>query len=546
MNRSFLFHLLLAVLVSAGLLTLGAGCDADISGTALDNQAPETALSVRDTSLVDNLAGADRLSSTVLVSWSGTDADGFVISFEVRFYPTQEPPTGPEDGWASTTRSDSLVLLPIPRGDRLADVVFEVRAIDNEGARDPSPARTVFPIENAPPTIELSSFDQPPDTTFSIVTFAWEAQDPEGEANLARIEISLNDSTQFTALPADANFITLVGDVDRDNPAQTETSAGVFLGRSFQNTGLQVPGLLLDAENTFYLRAADQTDTTSALDRFTWFVKKPKGEVLYVNDYRTANAPLIQSVHLDILSSYLPEGTLVDTWDISMPVATGSAGNITRSTAMPPNADPTLRQQLGLYEYIYWVSTNATNSIRRNNLPFAAGVMDMFFENGGKIMVHVPASAPANPEDNLGNSAILLLPLTDLVVLPDTVRRLQLPTNGTVVPLEPVPGLGVTLPPLISQAFQINTRPYFAESANIIPLYSGTYEYVTRVGNRTGLWPGPTTVASISADQRVGLFALPLINEQTQRPLLTGPDGDPDALRQAIHLMLESLGFPKR
>ena len=307
-----------------------------------------------------------------------------------------------------------------------------------------------------------------------------------------------------------------------------------------------MPGLRLDADNTFYLRAADLTDTTSVLVRFSWFVKKPRGEVLYVNDYRKATAPLIQSVHVDFLETYLPDDVAIDTWDISQPFATGSAGNLSRSTSMPPNADPTLRQQLALYRYIYWVSTNATNSIRRNNLPFAANVMDMFFENGGKIMVHVPASAPANPEDNLGNSAILLLPLTDLVVLPDTVRRLQLPTNAGVVPQQPLPGLGVTMPPLISLQFQINTQPYVAEGTNVIPLYAGAYQYVTRVGNRTGEWPGPSTVASISADRRVGLFVLPLINEQNQQLVLTGPDGDPEALRQAIHLMLESLEFPKR
>ena len=72
MKRGIAFRVWLAVLLGVGVLAAGAGCDADISGTALDNQPPETALSVRDYSLVDNLAGADRLSSTVFVSWSVT------------------------------------------------------------------------------------------------------------------------------------------------------------------------------------------------------------------------------------------------------------------------------------------------------------------------------------------------------------------------------------------------------------------------------------------------------------------------------------------
>jgi hypothetical protein len=70
-----------------------------------------------------------------------------------------------------TTRNDSLILLPIPRGERIADVVFEVRAIDNDGLKDPTPARTVFPIQNAPPMLRLSTFELPPDTTFSVISF---------------------------------------------------------------------------------------------------------------------------------------------------------------------------------------------------------------------------------------------------------------------------------------------------------------------------------------------------------------------------------------
>src|SRR5690606_17179032 len=112
----------------------------------------------------------------------------------------------PDAGWVRTTRTDTLILLPIPRGERAANVVFEVRAIDNEGLVDPNPARTVFPIQNAPPSIRFNTFDLPPDTTFTVFSFAWTAQDPEGEANLDRIEVSFNDSTNFVALPADADY----------------------------------------------------------------------------------------------------------------------------------------------------------------------------------------------------------------------------------------------------------------------------------------------------------------------------------------------------
>ena len=547
MERAVPLHLLCVLCFGAGVLALASGCDTDITGTALENQAPETQLSVRDSSLVDNLAGADRLTSTVLIAWTGTDADGFVRAFDIRFYTAESPPAGPEDGWSTTTRNDSLVLLPIPRGGRIADVVFEVRAVDNEDAKDPTPARTVFPIQNAPPTLRFSQFELPPDTTFSVISFSWTADDPEGPSNLDRIEISLNDSTRFTVLPPDVDFITLLGDVDRNNPTQREVGARIFYGRAFQNSGETLPGLLLDADNTFYVRAVDQTDTTSTLQRYSWYVKRPQGEVLYVNDYRKSTSQTIQRLHLDLLSEYLPDDVSIDIWDISQPFGTGAAGNTPRSNALPSSPAPTLQQQLALYDYIYWVSTNATNNISSNNLPFAAGVMDLFFEQGGKMLVHTPISLPTNPEDNLGNPAVLVLPLSDLITFPDTLRpQLRLPVGTAVNPSGTLPGTSAPLPLLEIAQFRIDTLPFIATGSNIIPLYQTDYLYVSLDGRSTGTWTGPSTVASISADQRVGLFALPLFNEQTGAPIVIGADGDPNAAAQAIHLMLESLGFPKR
>ena len=547
MRLPFSFCSLLFLLAPVSGVLLWMGCDTDIAGTALENQPPETQLSVRDSSLVDNLENAERFSSTVFISWTGTDPDGFVTAFEVRFYPTVTPPTGPEDGWTSTVQNDSLVLLPIPRGERDADVVFEVRAIDNEGLKDLTPARTVFPIQNSPPSVRLSTFEAPPDTTFSVISFAWRADDPEGEDNLGRIEISLNDSTRFEALPADTRFITLVGNVDRNDPTQTEVEARVFLGRGFQSSQVEVAGLRLDADNTFYVRAVDQTDTTSTVERFTWFVKRTASEILYINDYRKVAGATVQQFHLDLLRAYLPENVTVDTWDISRPFTTGSAGNTPRSDALPSIADPTLRQQLALYRYIYWAATSTTNSITGNNLPFVARVMDLFFEQGGKMLVHTPISQPINPEDNLGNAAILLLPLSDLITFPDTLRPgLRMSIGSSITPIRAVPGVAEPLPELRTTQSLLTVQPYVSLGENIVSLYDGDFLYITRQGSRQGPWFGPTTVVSISADRRVGLFALPLINDQTGAPALEGIDGDPEAAIRAVHLILESLGFPKR
>ncbi|MBT8401957.1 MAG: hypothetical protein KJO98_15895 [Rhodothermia bacterium] len=540
MNRVLTF---LPIVLAA--LVLGA-CDSDITGSRLDNLPPDTQLSVRDTSLTDNLGDDERLTSTVFVSWTGDDPDGFVASFEFRFFPPDSAPAK-EEAWSLTTNSDSLILLPIPPGEKEANVVFEVRAIDNDGSADPSPARTVFPIQNSPPDIAFRPFDLSPDTTFAVFSFGWTASDPEGLENLDRIDVSLNDSLQFVSLPPETEFVTFVGDVDKGDPGQTTTDARVFLGRGFQTSGLSVSGLVLGAENTIYIRAVDRTDTTSTVESFSWYVKKSRGEVLYVNDYRKSTFPTVQRFHLALLREYLPDGTGIDLWDISTPFVSGNAGDTPRSPLMPPSPDPTLRQWLADYSYIYWVATSTTASVSADNLPFVASASDLFFENGGKMMVHSPITLPSNPEDIVGNPALLLLPLSDLISFPDTLRpALRMGVGAEIPAADAVPGLGVTLPALESNAFLTNTLPYATDGANVIPLATGEYTYISRDGRRQGPWFGPSVIASLSADQRVGLFALPLINEQSGAQNFVGADGDSEAPRTAIKMMLESLGFPMR
>lgn len=517
------------------------GCDADIAGTSNENQAPNTSLSVRDTSLVDNLGNAGRLPSTVNVSWSGIDPDGFVAAYEIRYFAAEDRGLlGPEEGWAISTRQDSLILLPIKLSQSTANVRFEVRAIDNEGLKDPTPAVTVFPIRNSPPEVRFNTFELPPEETFTIFSFSWEARDPEGESNLDRIEVSLNDSLNYTALPPDTRFITMVAQTDL-NATDPIVDARVFTGRGFQSTQTFVPGLRLNTTNTFYLRAVDQTDTTSVALSHEWFIRKPSSEVLLVNDYRKSFAPILENAHLQLLRAYLPEDVDVDVWNISEPFLSGSTGATARSSAIPPTVAPTLQQTLTLFKYIYWVSTNTTSTTQGTNLPFVAQAMDQFFENGGKLMVHTPIGLPTNPDDNVGNSAILLLPLSDLITFPDSLRStMRLPANA---PLTPTAELD--LPVLSSQRLLIGTLPYQAVGNNI-PLYESSYLYQTRQGGRQGDWFGPSTVASISEDRRVGLFALPLFDERNGSQMFEGADGDPDAPFQAIFTILEALGFPKR
>lgn len=521
-----------------------ASCDSDITGNTFENQPPDTQLSVRDESLLDNLGEDERLVSTVRITWSGDDPDGFVQGYEVRFF-DNDLGVGVEE-WAYTTSTDSLFLLPIQQGERTSDVVFEVRAIDEEGLADPTPARTIYPIQNSPPLIRISPFDLPPDTTFNVMSIGWIAEDPDGDANLDRIDISFNDTLNYVSLPPDVAFATFVlPDVDPGSSGQ-ELAAEVFAGRGFESTGISVPGVRINDMNTLYVRAADQTDTTSVRVEYSWFVKGKTSNILYVNDFRRATHPVQTEFHMGILQDFLPANTPVDIWDITAPFTTGSTGNFQRSGLLPPTAQPSLEQFLLGYDYIYWVASATTDQIVGNNLPFAATVMEPFFENGGKMMVHSPIALPVDPEEIATNAATLLMPINSLITFPDSLRQsLRLLGNSPVSVQNSLPGVSQSLPQLKMSGFVINTLPYVANSAATIPLYDAQFQYVTRVGNRRGTWPGASTIASISDDRRIGLFTIPLVNEANGTPLVVGEDDDPAAAVRAVHLMLESLGFPQ-
>ena len=122
---------------------------------------------------------------------------------------------------------------------------------------------------------------------------------------------------------------------------------------------------------------------------------------------------------------------------------------------------------------------------------------------------------------------------------------MRLPNNGVVTPVAVVPGPDVLLPELSANRLIIRTLPYVI-GGNIIPLYEAEYQYQARTGGGRGMWTGPATVASMSSDRRVALFAVPVISESDGSIQIVGVDGSENTAVDALHLILESLGFPKR
>lgn len=532
MNRS-LFPLVAVLALAA--------CDAGFAGDSTGNRTPDTELAVRSTDLREDL-GTRRLVSTVAVAWSGTDPDGVVVAFDVRSYQADQLGTiDPETGWSRTARRDSTLLLEIPLGTSTADVVVEVRSIDNEGAVDETPARTIFPILNSPPTLRLVAAETPADTTWPVVSFAIAASDRDGEANLAGIEVALNDTTGgFTRLPADVAFFTLVA---TDPSAVGPVEAEVYTGRGFRNSGVRLPGLRLDDENVVYVRSVDQAGATSRTVVYPnpdpevderLYVRRVTSRVLLVNDVRTTESPRVLAIARQALAIH-GTGTY-DEWDLS--ATPQNAANPQFSAALPATADPTLRQTITLWDRIYWVSNAVTNSATGNNLPRAASVMDLFFNEGGRILVQTPVTLPQGSQGGDANAAIDILPLSTLISFPPGVRALRAGSGTPVRPAEPVPGTGQVLPQLQTTRIVTTALPYDV-GPDDIPLYRMAF-YQNNVSTDT--WQGSEVVASIRADGRAGLFALPLFSGPNEifAPATPGGGGVPEALA----LLLDGLDFP--
>jgi len=554
-----------------------AACDAGFSGEPGANLPPETELAVRaadltealsdtvavpgdtlimggDTTIVDEfIVDTLRFTSLVEVNWSGTDPDGFIEAYEIRFYDARDM-IGDEVGWARTTRRDSLVLLPIPPGSPTANVAFEVRSIDNEGAVDPTPARTVFPVRNTPPTLRIGRAEAPPDTTWPAASFAFAADDIDGEANLVAIEVALNDTTAgFVRLPAETDFLTLVA----EDPRAAETEARLFIGRSGVPSETTLPGFLTDAPNTIYLRAVDAADFRSETAVYpdpdpdaeeTWYVQRVTSPILLANDYRSARNTVVLPYHREILDEYAGEGNY-DEWYLAEPFQVGVSSAVDAfSENFPSNPDPTLRLTLEFWDHIYWVSTNVTNRTISNNLPLAANFLDGFFEAGGTLFVNTAVRIPTSPEDNLGNNALAVLPLAGVFGFGSDSEYEEfsayffLSADAPVTPEAALP-TGATLPDLRLARFIENIFSYPIGS-DTVPLYSA--DFTAQLDDNSFVpWPGPDTIASLRGDGQVALFGVPLVNDFDGAPFLVGADGDPEAPQDAVKLILEALEFPR-
>ncbi len=289
------------------------------------------------------------------IHWWGDDPDGFVVGYEWSFNAVD---------WNWTERNDSVFLLSLQQDD--TTYTFYVRAVDNDGARDPDPASLSVPIKNTPPSVEFNEGTHIPDTTFTVATFAWTGADPDGDETIMRYFWALNDTSDWQELPGESSMLTLHLDdglrVNDNNIfyLKAQDNAGAF-----SNTAI-MPG------NPAPDNPERPPDTTAH-----WFVREPVGDLLIIDDYNLVDGA--EHFYAAIFDT-LADGSFKEhsVWDIRR-----GRTDFQRGDLVPAFINPAFIESLRLFKYVYWYSDNGPSySVAQTALP-------RYIETGGRVVMSI-------------------------------------------------------------------------------------------------------------------------------------------------------------
>ncbi len=372
-----------ALRLAALSLSLGLALACE-PGVPVENQLPETRMSV---DRID-LSGPDRLNSVVKLAWFGSDADGYVVAYELRVG---------EGPWVRTTQTDSTLVLGIPAGQDTADLAVEVRAIDHEGGIDPSPARLVVPIKNTPPSAEFTTSSFPDVPVWNAVTFQWFAEDPDGAGSITDVELRVNGGA-WRPIDPNQKLVSLV----------LHASGATALYYGNQEASAANWGYALDTAGPSLLeiRARDLAGAWSAPDTAPPVtVKMPQSKLLVVASHSAA-ADAAWSSDLAAL------GVDYDLLDLL-----SNSG-----AARPRSWNPGFRHTLRGYDavVVYTASSvmlDPQTGLTKLPLAHMGPAIQRFGEAGGRVLVSASFSATSDLTDLVGT-----FPIDGLVTSTGQVR----------------------------------------------------------------------------------------------------------------------------
>ena len=384
MKLSFLF-LSICILFS---------CKSKLDGIVKANAAPET-YTVVDTIIRH---GTNSFNSQVEISWWSNDPDGFVNGYEFTFDSIITSNTV----WNFTKKQDSIFLLSTPPGHDTVRFQFYVRAIDNLGLKDLTPAHLSYPVKNSPPTVSFLPGANNPLKTFPVLKFYFEGSDPDGFANLNRFEICMNDSTN-TPYPIAVSATSFT--IEANNFLSNTPLSSVYLNSSLVALPNPINGLILNDTNKIFIRAVDNADAKSNwVSSYSLYVKKPTSTILLVDGYPTNGAAVENFYATNLIANSFP---VFDT----MQIFQQAGGHYTQLA--PDNL--TQSRIFKLFNTIIWFSNDAYNS-----LSIGQRTLNDFFNNNGKMLMAVYISTSFDPQSTF----LDFTPIASLEIPNDTTLLL--------------------------------------------------------------------------------------------------------------------------
>ena len=493
--------------------------------------------------------------------WWGEDEDGYVTGYLMAFAPGLSRLPDPDTlTYGFTTVTDSIIQFPL----RQTSAVFlvAVRAIDNSfgaqlprgavvkfspqsywdvnsngsfdagdvalpqlrSAVDSKGALQQFPIRNSPPSIapvrdpaNPTQYMLPPETTFTVISFAWEGSDPDGGETIASYRIALNDTVgagNWLTLPPTATTITLMVPRARSDGSSATVTADVY-SSSYPTLRLlgQAPGLRLDATNRFFVQARDVAGDFSPIlaqpSLKSWFVKKPKSRLLVISDYQKDDSLEVRAFYRARFREFAG-GRLAnyDELDIRTGSPVGKPGVL-----VPPLSllNPMFVYTLKLYDFVFWYTDQYPS------LSVAQFTLFFYSTSGGKVLYSTEFASANDPGGALRDFAPLdsissvTLPGPSATPWPGTTR---VPKNYKIISDSTT--AGEIYPTLNVDSLTVSGEPRSLLSVFVRPVYKrpdARYIYRLQPDTRaTALSPyiGTPNIGVIRNDRQFVFIGFPL------------------------------------
>ncbi|NOT35398.1 MAG: hypothetical protein HOP12_14735 [Candidatus Eisenbacteria bacterium] len=330
--------------VLAVVLALGACSPAT---TLSPNVSPETTLFVQ---FDPNDGVPHEVVYDVHLYWLGLDSDGFVEAYEYRLL---DPARPADSAWVRTADTDRQIAVPTPTG--VSTPRFEVRAIDDQGALDPTPASQQFSFTNEAPTVRITNALRSIDSSYAAVTVNWNGVDPDGAASRLQYRLWLDGN--------EANARVLQGN-----------------GFSLPSADFLQGGAYRSGPRRLYLQAIDAGGRASTIDSMSWYVRRPvpdtlrqRGRVLLIDD--VPGAGVAQSVTDSLWVNALARN-----------LAPGSFELLRLEFTNPFRSAIDLERVFSLYDAVFWYRGFATITTPSTVIQQYQSGIEAYLDAGGTFL----------------------------------------------------------------------------------------------------------------------------------------------------------------